>query len=324
MNTLIVSGIVIGSVYCLVAAGYALVYRTTGILNLVQGSFVMLSGMICSWCITAKHLSYPLAALIGLVGTMLVGLACWVFVLSPMLIRRIYFGTVLATLVMSQLIGNGVTKWQGPNPVFTPNIQPYFTFKFLGTTINSDQLYVVLGMIVLLLGLGSFMRYTSLGRATRACAANREVAQLMGIKPIQVGGIAMVICAFMGGAAGLLLAPLLPDSASGGTAITLYGFVAAVIGGFGRFGGGLVGGILLGILQEFVARYISALYSDAIVFTILILMLVFRPEGIFGEFNSTKQRGRSARRRQISTSPAEARRPTNEGTGAVPGAVPAR
>ena len=98
MLALVISGIVIGCVYALIAAGYAIVYRTTGVLNFAQGSFVMLSGMSCAWLITSEHWSYPLAALGGLALTVAAGAAIWLLLMAPMLIRRLGVGlAVIAT-----------------------------------------------------------------------------------------------------------------------------------------------------------------------------------------------------------------------------------
>jgi branched-chain amino acid transport system permease protein len=295
---LIISGIVIGCIYALIAAGYIIVYRTTGILNFAQGSFVMLAGMSTSWLIRVEHWAYPLAALGGFLLTVAVGAAIWLLLMAPMLVRRIGLGiAVIATLVVSYAITNIVLIWQGPDPQSLPAIKPSFTFTIAGTRVQSGQLYVIIGMALILLALGLFLRYTRLGRATRACAANDETAQLLGISPIRVGGYAMSIAAGVGALGGLLIAPTQFTSASGAVALALYGFVAAVLGGFGRLAGGVVGGIAIGVLQQLVSRYISTAYSDAITFGILILVLVLRPQGLLG----APDPGRARRRRGSTT-----------------------
>lgn len=283
MLALIISGIVIGCVYALIAAGYAIVYRTTGVLNFAQGSFVMLSGMACAWFISSEHWSYPLAALGGLVLTVVAGAAIWILLMAPMLVRRLGVGlAVIATLVVSYALTDAVLLWQGPNPQSLPAIQPTFEFTVGGTRISSGQVYVVIGMALILILLSAFLKYTPLGRATRASAADHETAQLLGISPVRVGGYAMCIAAVVGGLGGLLITPIQFTSASGATTLALYGFVAAVLGGFGRLSGGVIGGLVIGILQQLVSRYISTAYSDAITFGVLIVVLVLRPQGLLG------------------------------------------
>lgn len=283
MLALIISGIVIGCIYALIAAGYAIVYRTTGVLNFAQGSFVMLSGMTCAWLISSEHWSYPLAALGGLVLTIAAGAAIWLLLMAPMLIRRLGVGlAVIATLVVSYALTDAVLLWQGPNPQSLPSIQPTFQFTVGGTRISSGQVYVIVGMALILILLSAFLKYTPLGRATRASAADHETAQLLGISPVQVGGYAMCIAAAVGALGGLLITPIQFTSASGATSLALYGFVAAVLGGFGRLSGGVIGGLVIGVLQELVSRYISTAYSDAITFGVLIAVLLLRPQGLLG------------------------------------------
>lgn len=313
MLALVVSGIVIGCIYALIAAGYVIVYRTTGILNFAQGSFVMLAGMGASWLMRDEKWSYPLAALGGFVLAVAVGGAMWVLLMTPLLLRRIGLGiAVIATLVASYAITDAVLLWQGPNPQSLPDIKPSFAFVVDGTRINSGEIYVLIGMIIILLLLAAFLKYTRLGRATRACAANHETAQLLGISPIRVGGYAMCISAAVGALGGLLITPIQFTSASGATQLALYGFVAAVLGGFGRLTGGVVGGLAIGILQEFVSRYISTAYADAIVFGVLLLVLILRPQGLLGE----PDMGRAKRGRGKNTES------TETATGA-PGVAPA-
>jgi branched-chain amino acid transport system permease protein len=290
MLALIISGIVIGCIYALIAAGYAIVYRTTGVLNFAQGSFVMLSGMTCAWLIS-KGWSYPLAALGGLVFTIAAGAAIWMLLMAPMLIRRLGVGlAVIATLVVSYALTDAVLLWQGPNPQSLPAIQPTFQFTVGGTRISSGQVYVIIGMALILILLSAFLKYTPLGRATRASAADHETAQLLGISPVRVGGYAMCIAAAVGALGGLLITPIQFTSASGATSLALYGFVAAVLGGFGRLSGGVIGGLVIGVLQELVGRYISTAYSDAITFAVLIAVLLLRPQGLLGMPNYGRAR----------------------------------
>jgi len=319
---LIISGIVIGCIYALIAAGYAIVYRTTGVLNFAQGSFVMLSAMTCSWLISAEHWSYPLAALGGFVLTIAAGAAIWMLLMAPMLVRRLGVGlAVIATLVVSYALTDAVLLWQGPNPQSLPPIQPTFQFTVGGTRISSGQVYVIVGMALILILLSAFLKYTPLGRATRASAADHETAQLLGISPVRVGGYAMCIAAAVGALGGLLITPIQFTSASGATSLALYGFVAAVLGGFGRLSGGVIGGLVIGVLQELVSRYISTAYSDAITFGVLVAVLLLRPEGLLGapDYGRARRRaGRGGRSARAAAAPPAAP-PAGDASGALVG-----
>ena len=269
--------------------------------------------MGASWLMRDQHWSYPLAALGGFVLAVAVGAAIWILLMAPLLLRRIGLGiAVIATLVVSYAITNAVLLWQGPNPQSLPALSPSFAFTVDGTRINSGEIYVLVGMIIILTALAAFLKYTRLGRATRACAANGETAQLLGISPIRVGGYAMCISAAVGALGGLLITPIQFTSASGATQLALYGFVAAVLGGFGRLTGGVVGGLAIGILQEFVSRYISTAYSDAIVFGVLLLVLVLRPQGILGAPDMGRAKKSRSKTTPTTNSPTPAT--TNPGT----------
>lgn len=314
MAALIVTGVVLGCVYALIAAGYAIVHRTTGVLNFAQGAFVMLSGMGTVWFLNVAHLPYILAAAGGLVLSVAAGALVWMALLAPLLVRRIGIGiAVIATLIASYAFSDAVLLWQGPNPQVLPPIQPHFLVVVAGTRIDSGQIYVVVGMILLLLAVAAFLRHTPLGRQTRACAANRETAELLGISPIRVGGYAMCISAAVGAVGGLLVTPIQFTAASGATELALYGFVAAVLGGFGRMDGAVVGGIAIGLVQELTARYMSTAFTDAITFGILMLILIVRPEGILGDVDWAQWKGRG----WISRGRAGGGQQAREDTGAI-------
>jgi branched-chain amino acid transport system permease protein len=237
--------------------------------------------------------------------------------MAPMLVRRLGVGlAVIATLVVSYALTDAVLLWQGPDPRSLPPIQPTFQFTVGGTRVSSGQVYVIVGMALILILLSAFLKYTPLGRATRASAADHETAQLLGISPVRVGGYAMCIAAAVGALGGLLITPIQFTSASGAVSLALYGFVAAVLGGFGRLSGGVVGGLVIGVLQELVSRYISTAYSDAITFGVLIAVLLLRPQGLLG----APDYGRARRFRGGKTAAVtEAALPAGEASGALVG-----
>jgi len=137
--------------------------------------------------------------------------------------------------------------------------------------------------ILLILLCGATLRYTMLGRAMRACAASRETSELLGIVPERIGAIAFTATAALGGLGGALITPAQFTSSDAGLAYGVFGFVAAVLGGFGSLVGALIGGLLLGVIDAAVGRYISSNYQTVISFGILLALLAFRPQGIVGE-----------------------------------------
>jgi branched-chain amino acid transport system permease protein len=142
---------------------------------------------------------------------------------------------------------------------------------------------VVAGTLLALIALGALLQRTTLGRSMRACSASRETSELLGISPERNGLITLVMAAMLGGLGGILITPAQFTSAVDAPFVYgVYGFVAAIFGGLGSLRGALAGGLLIGVLQAVVGRYLDPTYSTAIVFGALLVVLAFRPQGIFG------------------------------------------
>ena len=137
--------------------------------------------------------------------------------------------------------------------------------------------------ICLILACGAVLRFTALGCAMRAVAASRETSELLGIAPERIGAIAFTATAALGGLGGALITPAQFTSCDAGLAYGVFGFVAAVLGGFGSLVGALIGGLLLGVIDAAVGRYISSNYQTVISFAILLALRAFRPQGLVGE-----------------------------------------
>lgn len=289
MLSLIVVGIAIGCIYGLIAGGFSLVYRTTGVVNFAQGSFVMLGGMVASWLLQVLHWPYVFAVLGGIAAATLVGVVLWVAVIVPLWSQKVTsYVVVLATLVFSVIVENAMLRWRGTNPVTLPPWTTSLSFQAFGVTVSSSYVLIILAILLSFLGLTLFLKHSSPGRSMRACASNREASTLMGISPVFIGGIAMALTAALGGLGGVLITPVQYSQYNVGLTYGVFGFVAAILGGFGSLGGGVAGGILLGVMQEISSRYLSTAYSEFIAFSILIVILVVRPEGIFSSLKEAR------------------------------------
>lgn len=283
MTVILAIGIATGCVYALVAVGYSLIYRTTGIVNFAQGTFVMIGGMGAYWLLNLVHVAYPLAIVGGVVIASLVGLVLWVVVVLPLWRRRTApFVVILATLVFGALGGNVVLLWLGTQPQTLPQWVPGFRLQLPGGGIAGQYVVVIICTVLVMLGIGAFLQWSTLGRSMRACAANRETSMLLGISPERIGAIAMAATAALGGLGGVLITPAQFTSPDAALVYGVFGFVAAVLGGFGSLRGALIGGILVGLIQAFTGRYISATYETIIAFAVLLVLLGLRPQGIVG------------------------------------------
>jgi branched-chain amino acid transport system permease protein len=279
----IVEGISLGFIYALVAMGYSLIYRTTGVVNFAQGAFVMVGGMATYWAFGVLHMPFLAAVFVGLLITALVGLILWMALVLPLWKRgSAGFVVILATLVFADLADNVFEKWLGTNPESLPAwVNGRLVIGSFG--ISFEYLVIIVVSVIIMIGVGLFLAKTSTGIAMRACAADRVTSQLLGISPQAVGGIAMVSTAIFGGLAGIMLAPVQYASYSIGLTYGVFGFVAAIIGGFGSLPGAVVGGIAVGLIESIAGRYVSSTYEVVIALVLLLVLLVIRPAGLLGK-----------------------------------------
>jgi len=282
--TVLLIGLATGVVYALVGVGYSLIYRTTGIVNFAQGAFVMTGGMSAYWLHQVHHVWYPFAAAGGVVIAAAVGAVLWVVLVSPLWRRNSPpVVVILGTLVFSDLIANFVAKFISADPQTLPPWIPGFRVHIGNSNIDGQYILVIAVALVSISAVAAVLQRSNIGRAMRACAANTETSQLLGIAPRRVGAAAMIFTAALAGLAGVVFTPVQYIDYASALTYGIYGFVAATIGGFGNLWGSLLGGVLLGVVTSLTGRYISTNYELVIAFAILLLLLVLRPQGILGK-----------------------------------------
>lgn len=294
----LINGLVLGSMYALVALGYTMVYGIINLINFAHGEVLMV-GALVSWTVVTAlgDTGWPGWVLLSLslVAAVLVCMALNVAI-EKLAYRPLRKAPRLAPLItamgMSLLLQTlAMILWKPdykPYPILLPD-EPY---EFMGATINLVQILILGVTAVTLAGLMALIHGTSLGRAMRATAENPQVAQLMGVRPDRV-----ISATFMIGAALAALAGVMWAANYGSVQHTmgflpgLKAFTAAVFGGIGNLGGAVVGGVLLGVIEAMGAGYIGELtgdvlgsnYQDIFAFTVLILVLTLRPQGLLGE-----------------------------------------
>ena len=189
------------------------------------------------------------------------------------LLETIIFGAIVSTAALIVL---------GPMPQTLPPWIPGFALDFQGNHIDGQYIIVAVATLGIMALFSAILQFTTLGRAMRACAASRDTSQLLGVSPERVGAIAFAVTALLGGLGGAMITPAQFTSADAGLAYGVFGFVAAVLGGFGSLPGALLGGLLLGVVNALVGRYISSSYQTVISFAILLALLAVRPQGLIG------------------------------------------
>lgn len=281
----VIAGIAIGSVYGLIAIGFTVVYNATRVFNLAQGDLVML-GVLLSWyLLDVLHWPQVAAAAAVLVGIPVVSLFEERFVVRPF-IRRPgdNIGWFIATLAFALIVETVVTNLYGNRPPEAVPSPFASTAIHLSRSITTAPKFVfAFGALVLVtVAIEAFYRRTWFGTAMRAAAEDREVAALRGIEPTRVSVAAFAIGGLVAAVAGFVVAPIVFSDVSVGLAYTLKGFIALAIGGFGSIRGALVGALALGVGEQIFDLYVTARYEVLAGLGLLMIVLVFRPTGLFG------------------------------------------
>jgi len=294
----LINGLVLGSMYALLALGYTMVYGIINLINFAHGEVLMV-GALVSWTVVTflADSGLPGWALLtlSLIAAMVVCMALNLLI-EKLAYRPLRNAPRLAPLItamgMSLLLQTlAMIIWKPdykPYPILLPD-EPY---EFMGATINLVQILILAVTAVTLAGLMALIHGTSLGRAMRATAENPRVAQLMGVQPDRVISATFAIGAALAALAGVMWAANYGSvQHTMGFLPGLKAFTAAVFGGIGNLGGAMVGGVLLGVIESMGAGYIGELtggvlgshYQDIFAFTVLILVLTLRPQGLLGE-----------------------------------------
>jgi branched-chain amino acid transport system permease protein len=278
---LLVSGLSTGSIYALVGLGLMLAYKGTGVLNFAQGEFVTLGAYVALFFSLYFALPYWAIFLLALVVVAVFGVVFERLLIRP-LMKAPEFTVVVATLAVSLMIKDGLRNlW--PETVSTiPSPFADVSLRFGEIAINAQYLWVIACTIALMGVLALFFTNNIFGKAMRAVAQNRTAARLMGIRVDRVFPATFAISAAIAALAGVLIAPLNgiePDMGD----VLMKGFVAAVIGGFNSLLGCVIAGFLLGVVETFGGAFIGGLFKDVTAFALLIVVLLVRPHGLFGQ-----------------------------------------
>ncbi len=283
---LIVNGLALGSLYALTAFGIVLIYKTTDVITFAQGETAMFCAFIAFTLITALQLPFAVAFALTLIFAILFGI-----LIERIILRRVSASSVLNSVIVTVGLGLvlvGVAGWiwgYETRPFPTPFEGDPFRF---GAVVLSQLNAVILGvMLLLMILLFVFFRYSLTGVAMRAVAQNRLAAQLMGIHIDRINAIGWGVGTALAAVTGILIAPLnyLDPNMMGG--VVLKAFAAAVLGGFTSLPGAVVGGLLLGILDSVVGFQVPELRTT-IAFVLIVLVLVIRPGGLLGTHDVKK------------------------------------
>ena len=281
----LINGISIGSVYAIIALGYTMVYGIAKMLNFAHGDIIMVGAYI-SFCVT-NYLGLP--AVVSVIAAMVVCTLLGILIekLAYMPLRGTPSLAVLITAIgVSYFLQNGAQLIWGSAPKNFASIVPLKpVFLADGALVITGEVVVtILASALIMVGLTLFTTKTKIGKAMRAVSEDRAAAQLMGISVNNTISMTFAIGSALAAIAGVLLCSTVPTlQPTTGAMPGIRAFTAAVFGGIGSIPGAMLGGILLGIIETFSKAYISTQFSDAIVFSVLIIILLVKPAGLLGK-----------------------------------------
>ena len=292
----IVNGLSLGGIYALIALGYTMVYGIIELINFAHGDIYTLGTFFTLAILTALDVSGELHGL-PLVGVILLAviasmLLCGIVgvLIERLAYRRLRNAPRLAPLItaigMSFILENVMQLWRGPSPVPLPDFFPNPSLDIGGVSISAKQGLVIVLAVVMMVALNLFIYKTKIGKAMRATAQDRDAAQLMGININTTIAMTFLIGSALAGAAGFVSGVYYGTTwFFNGFEAGLKAFTAAVLGGIGNVAGAMVGGFAIGLIEAIATQYIpqGEQWSNVIVFSVLVLVLIFRPSGLLGE-----------------------------------------
>jgi len=277
---IVLSGIVVGSIYALVALGFVVVYRSVAMFNFAQTEYYTLGGMLFSTLLSQYHVPFALAIVLTMAVAAIVGI-----VTERLAFRRLLLigarpaNLIIVSLALAVVLRSIILLLWGTDArnVATLGNDP---IVIAGMLVTRQQIFIVVSTIVVVAALQVFLHRTRLGLALRATASNRTMAGLMGIPLTSMLALSFAISAGIGALGGILVAPILLAQYSMGQAILVKAFAAAVLGGLANVQGVIVGGLVLGLAENVAGAYLSSAYKDVIAFVVLLVVLALRPTGI--------------------------------------------
>ncbi|MEH7095899.1 branched-chain amino acid ABC transporter permease [Neobacillus vireti] len=280
----LVNGISLGSIYALIALGYTMVYGIVKLINFAHGDVFMVGAFIGFYSITILHLGFFPSLLIAMVVCAIFGVLIERIAYKP-LRNATRIAALITAIGVSLFIEYGTIYARGAQPEAYPsNLVPLKDMDILGVKISGQSILILLTSIVLMILLQFIVHKTKIGKAMRAVSHDMDAARLMGINVNNTISATFAIGSALAGAAGVIfgmyytkIEPLM------GIIPGLKAFVAAVLGGIGIIPGAMTGGLLLGVIEALVSAAGYSLWRDGVAFIVLILILIFRPAGLFGK-----------------------------------------
>ena len=278
---LLVSGLATGAIYALIAVGFSLLWQTSHTINFAQGEFVMLPAFFILAVMNAGA-PFWLAALIGIVLSVIVlGLLFKVVIVDPMLKYGV-LPLVISTIALSLFLKEAAKDFYSSQAQPFPTLVPATDLAAFGAVVSTQSLAVLAVAITTVVALHLLLHKTRLGRSMQATAQNPTLAKILGIPVERMVLYTFLLNAVLVAIASILITPIYLAKFTNGEVLGMAAFLAAIIGGFNQVRGAILGGVILGVLDNLSAVYISSQYRGAFPLLILIAVILLRPHGLLG------------------------------------------
>lgn len=279
---LFVSGLSTGAIYALAAMGFTLLWQTSGTINFAQGEFVMLPAFIMLAAMNLMGIGLLPAFVISLaVSMLLLGLAFKRALVDPMTHHGM-LPLIIATIALGIFMKEAVKTFYSAEAQPFPSLASEGAIHIGPVVISVSNIIVLAIAVIAILALQFFLQRSFTGRCMQAVAQNRETARILGVPVERMVLYTFLINAALATLAALLVTPTYLAKFDNGQSLGLIAFIAAIVGGFNQMRGALAGGLLIGLIDNFTAVYVSTQYRNALPLVLLILVILFRPQGLFG------------------------------------------
>jgi len=277
----IVNGIVNGGIYALIAVGLTMIFGILNIVNFAHGEMYMLGGYFAYVFAVLLGLPFGVAFILSILGGVVIGLLAERIIFRP-LQGKAHMNSVIATMGLSLVLANSALMIFSPTPQHIPAPVPNVSLEILGINFSLLRLIVLCVALALILLLTLYVNRTWTGMAMRAVAQDLTVARLMGIQITHISMKTIGIGSALAAAAGVLIGPLLVVEPHMGSVAGLKAFAVVIMGGMGNIPGAIFAALTLGIAESLAAGFVGTGFKELIAFTIMILILLFRPTGLWG------------------------------------------
>ncbi len=279
--TLLVTGLAQGAVIAIVALGFLLIYKATGVVNFAQGDLVTLGTYVAIWASVDMELPLLASYGIALVALFVVGVLIERFAYAPIRNRSIHV-VVISTLGAALVIRAAILLWRGTAPTRLEGPLGFEVVELFGARIPKQNLLIIGVTAVCVVGMSLLFSHTQFGRQVRALASDRMAAQLQGIRVSRMSMLTFGLSGALSALAGVLIAPTRAVTIDFGFSPMLYAFAAAILGGMGSIGGVVVGAVAIGLVQQLGGGYLSPDYAEIYPFVLMLAVIALRPQGLFG------------------------------------------